>query len=157
MYENLSDLETKLDAKKNEDIALKDEIIALKKRVRNYDRSLDAKIETAKIPLNNEIDKLKNELRRLIEIKRPPAIKEVKRLALMGDFSENAAYQIAKGRLRGINQRILDLEEWLKKSKIIDRSSNKNFVQLGSKVNLESLGKVRTLKILGSSETDPTL
>ena len=100
-------------------------------------------------------EKLISELERLIKVKRPPAIKEVKRLALMGDFSENVAYQMAKGRLRGMNQRILDLEEWLKGVKIIDAKPNKNFVQLGNIVTVEVLGKTKIYKILGSSETDP--
>lgn len=100
-------------------------------------------------------DKLKAELEKLKKIKRPPAIKEVKRLALMGDFSENVAYQMAKGRLRGMNQRILDIEEWLKGVKIIDAKPGSKFVQLGNLVTVEFSGKVKTYKILGSSETDP--
>lgn len=100
-------------------------------------------------------EKLMAELERLIKVKRPPAIKEVKRLALMGDFSENVAYQMAKGRLRGMNQRILDLEEWLKVAKIIETRPNKNFVQLGNVVTVEVLNKIKKYKILGSSETDP--
>ncbi|MFH1745301.1 MAG: hypothetical protein ABH881_04010 [bacterium] len=39
-----------------------------------------------------KFDELKKELEKLKKIKRPPAIEEVKRLALIGDFSENAAY-----------------------------------------------------------------
>lgn len=53
---------------------------------------------------------------KLIRMKesRPGLASEVKRLAEMGDFSENAGYQLAKGRLRGLNQRIIDLENHLK-------------------------------------------
>ena len=36
-------------------------------------------------------------------INRPREAAEVERLALMGDFSENVGYQVAKGRLRGLN------------------------------------------------------
>jgi len=104
---------------------------------------------------SEKYNKLIFELEKLKKIKRPPAIKEVKRLALMGDFSENAAYQIAKGRLRGINQRILDLEEWLKTAQVIKEKPNNGFVQLGSAVTVEVSGKVKVYKILGSSETDP--
>jgi hypothetical protein len=39
-----------------------------------------------------------------------PAAAEVARLAELGDFSENAEYQLAKGKLRGINNTILRLE-----------------------------------------------
>lgn len=87
--------------------------------------------------------------------KRPFAIEEVKRLALMGDFSENAAYQIAKGRLRGLNQRILDTENLLKKANIITLRTNNDTVQLGCTVTLEINGQQKTYQILGSTETDP--
>jgi len=50
--------------------------------------------------LCDKLDRLKN-------VSQPHAIKEVKRLALDGDFSENHAYSMAKGRLRSINQRII--------------------------------------------------
>ncbi|MFH0814829.1 MAG: hypothetical protein V1902_01950, partial [Candidatus Falkowbacteria bacterium] len=56
-----------------------------------------------------KFDELKIKLEKLKK-SQPTAISEVQRLAEMGDFSENAAYQMAKGRLRGINQRILELE-----------------------------------------------
>jgi transcription elongation factor GreA len=97
--------------------------------------------------LKNKLDKLKFNL--------PPAAEEVKRLAQMGDFSENAAYQIAKGRLRGMNQRILEIEDHLKRAIIIKPAQNTGTVQLGSSVTVETAGRKKTYLILGSSETDP--
>ena len=117
--------------------------------------------------LQTELDKLKNYVRH-------PLIKEVKRLALMGDFSENAAYQIAKGKLRGVNQRMIDIENLLIRSSII-QAKNNNTVQLGSLVTVEinkvhpkgminserregALGykKTKEFQILGSTETNPS-
>lgn len=97
--------------------------------------------------LNNKIEKLKKS--------QPFAAAEVKRLAEMGDFSENAAYQMAKGRLRGINQRILDLEKYLKTVIIIRNNLDTDLVELGKKVTVASLKGEKTFLILGSSETDP--
>ena len=88
--------------------------------------------------------------------KQLPAKQEVERLALHGDFSENAAYQVAKGRLRGINQGIHDIEKYLKKVIIIKPSKNKNIVQLGSIVTIEMNRKEKTYTILGSTETNPS-
>lgn len=85
----------------------------------------------------------------------PSAIEEVKRLALMGDFSENAAYQIAKGRLRGLNQRILDIEDHLKNAQIIEKPSDNERVRIGHRVRVSNDGKEREYLILGSSETNP--
>lgn len=98
--------------------------------------------------LCDKLDKLKN-------YSQGQAIKEVKRLALDGDFSENHAYSMAKGRLRGINQKILDIEDQLSRALIIEPSSDTGIVGLGSQVAVEVNGKKRVYQILGSSETDP--
>lgn len=87
---------------------------------------------------------------------RPRLAEEVKRLAEMGDFSENAGYQLAKGRLRGLNQRIIDLENHLKVAVIIQADSNNKNIQIGSRVTLEKAGEEKTYLILGSTESDPT-
>jgi len=86
---------------------------------------------------------------------RPRLAEEVKRLAEMGDFSENAGYQLAKGRLRGLNQRILDLEKQLKVVIIIKVDESDKRVQIGSRVSLEKKGIIKTYLVLGSTETDP--
>jgi len=101
-----------------------------------------------------KFDELTADLARMKRI-RPPLAAEVKRLAAMGDFSENAAYQIAKGRLRGLNQAMLDVEDQLAHAEIIQPNHNKNIVGLGSRVTVETAGKSRTFQILGSTETDP--
>lgn len=85
---------------------------------------------------------------------RPKLTDEVKRLAEMGDFSENAAYQIAKGRLRGLNRR-MDETEYLLNHAIIIKHSDGDTVQLGNEVTVEVEGAQKTYQILGSSETDP--
>lgn len=99
---------------------------------------------------------LKNKLEYWINIKRPREAEEVKRLALMGDFSENAGYQLAKGRLRGLNQRILDTENLLKRAEIIHRPQRTDIVDIGATVTIEHAGQEKVFTILGSSETDPS-
>lgn len=100
-------------------------------------------------------DQLKRKLEDLIHNQRPKVSLEVQRLAEMGDFSENAAYQMAKGRLRGINRKIDEIESRLKYADIISFGSG-DIVSLGSTVSLESSGQIKTYKILGSAETDPS-
>jgi transcription elongation factor GreA len=99
---------------------------------------------------------LKNKLEFWIKIKRPREAEEVKRLALMGDFSENAGYQMAKGRLRGLNQRIIDTENLLKRAEIIKKPQSSEIVNIGNTVIVESGGQEKEFTILGSSETDPS-
>jgi len=98
-----------------------------------------------------------NELKdKLVRMKKSqsPLILEVKRLAEMGDFSENAAYQIAKGRLRGLNQKIFDIEKQLSFALIIDDNKKSDIVILGSSVLVEINNKIKKYKILGSCEVD---
>ena len=98
---------------------------------------------------------IKNKLELLKKVSRLHSMKEVATLAEMGDLSENAAYQIAKGKLRGINQHILELEYQIKKAIIIQPLKTSRTVQLGSRVTIENKGKQKTYLVLGSSEVDP--
>ena len=96
-----------------------------------------------------KFQELTAKLERLKTVNQPRTIKEVKLLAQDGDFSENAAYQIAKGRLRGINQRIIDITDHLKRAVIIEHKKNTDRVQLGHQVTVEVNGKEKTFLILG--------
>lgn len=98
--------------------------------------------------LENKLDKLKN-------YSRPKGAEEVRRLAELGDFSENIEYQLAKGKLRGINQAILTIENQLKNANIIAPNTQTEIVEIGHQVTIENEDKVKTYLILGSSETDP--
>jgi len=102
-----------------------------------------------------KFNELEKKLDRLKNISRPQAAAEVSRMAQMGDFSENTGYQYAKGRLRGINHAILDIENQLKNAKIIEPATDTNTVQTGHTVTIESNGKQKTYQILGSTETNP--
>lgn len=98
--------------------------------------------------------KLQNQLAHLKKIQ-PTAAREVSRLAEMGDFSENAEYQLAKGRLRGILQNILRLEKQLDHAVLIAPEKTTGIVALGHHVTIENTKEKRTYQILGSAETAP--
>lgn len=93
---------------------------------------------------------------KVLKEKRPKLAAEVKRLAEMGDFSENAGYQLAKSRLRGLNNKILDLNDRLKKAEIINKSTDTSIIEIGHTVILELNQEQKTYTILGSSESDPS-
>ncbi|MBT6690705.1 hypothetical protein HOB10_00010 [Candidatus Parcubacteria bacterium] len=103
-----------------------------------------------------KFDEFTANLKKLKENVQPRLIKEVKTLALMGDFSENAAYQIAKGKLRGVNQKILELEKQVLGAKIIKTNKNTGTVKIGHLVTVKLNNKQQKFRILGSSETNPT-
>lgn len=100
-----------------------------------------------------KFNQLKKQLEKL-KLLLPDLKSEVKQLASDGDFSENAAYQIAKGKLRGINQKILNIENHLKTAIIIDEPKSFNFVKIGCSVELIFNKKHKIYKILGPSEVD---
>ena len=101
-----------------------------------------------------KFDELQKKLDKLYTT-RPKAALEVSRLAELGDFSENVEYQLAKGRLRRINQNILELEFTLKNAEIIAPAKNNKTVSLGHTVMLEINNKVKYYQILGSAESNP--
>lgn len=102
----------------------------------------------------SKISELQQRLEKLKKVTRFKLMKEVATEAENGDFSENAAYQIAKGKLRGVNQAILEIEEHLKQSILIPSSVSNELVRLGSKVTIDTAGKQKTYTILGSAEVN---
>lgn len=102
-----------------------------------------------------KLAELQADLLRLKNQVQPQLASEVKRLALMGDFSENAAYQIAKGRLRGINQRILDIQKQIDCAEIINTNIQGAVVKIGSLVTVEINNQSQQYRVLGSLETNP--
>lgn len=113
-----------------------------------------SQIKSDPLMTQTKFNELKKNLERLLE-NRPVAAKEVARLAELGDFSENVEYQLAKGRLRGINNGILKLERQINDAEIITSNKKTDTVQVGHTVTIESGGKLKTYQILGSSETSP--
>jgi len=82
-----------------------------------------------------KFDELKKKLETLKKVSQPKASNEVARLAEMGDFSENAAYQMAKGRLRGINNTIARLENQINHAVIIKTQDQKDTIEIGGMDN----------------------
>ena len=101
-----------------------------------------------------KVELLKRELIDL-ERARPEAVAEVRRTQEMGDLSENAAYQEAKGNLRRLNARMMTIGERLKNAIIIEKTDD-GTVQIGSTVVVEMEGVKRTFEIVGEQEADPT-
>ena len=85
----------------------------------------------------------------------PQLAEDVKTYAQFGDFSENAEYQIAKGKLRGLNSGMLKIENLLKNAVIINPPKTNETIQLGSTITSEINGKQKRYLILGALESDP--
>lgn len=102
----------------------------------------------------SKFEELEKNLEHLKKI-RPGAAADVSQLAELGDFSENVEYQLAKGRLRGINNAMLKLEAQINEAQIIPASKRSDSVQLGNKVTISDGKREKTFLILGSEESDP--
>ena len=98
---------------------------------------------------------IEKKLERLKKVVRPKLSEEVAILAQGGDFSENAGYQSAKGKLRALNEKILNYEGELRRALIITPNKQTDTIQLGHTVTVLVGGKQKTYQILGSRETNP--
>ncbi|MEK7524285.1 MAG: transcription elongation factor GreA [Patescibacteria group bacterium] len=106
------------------------------------------------------LEKLKEELNFLKEVKRKEVAERLREAISYGDLSENAEYEEAKNEQAFTEGRILELEEKVKYAQIIDEQHKKGaLVQLGSKVVIQNLsGKTKVeeeFTIVGSTEADP--
>lgn len=99
---------------------------------------------------------LQSKLEHLKKVAQPNAAKDTQKFGENGDFSENAEYQIAKGRLRGINRAIDELQYQIARAKIIETPKDTTTVQIGHTVVISTNTTEHTFQILGSTETNPT-
>lgn len=105
------------------------------------------------------ITKLKDELKKLIEVDRKEIIKKIKETREYGDLSENAEYDAARNQQSMIEGRIEELEVLLKKAKVLDEKAahaNHDKVVIGSVVQVEVEGEKEEVTLVSSAESDPT-
>jgi transcription elongation factor GreA len=111
-----------------------------------------------KVPMTAEgFAALDQELKRLKTEERPAIIQAISEARQHGDLSENAEYHAAKERQAFIEGRVLELEDKMARSQIIDvtKLSGKQ-VKFGATVQLqdEDSGEKRKYKIVGEDEAD---
>ena len=99
-------------------------------------------------------DQMQRKLERL-KAALPSLQAEVARTGAFGDFSENFEYQDAKRKLRGTLRGVDVTEDKLSRAVIIQPGSGDDSVQLGSTVELEINGRMKTFFIVGPHESDP--
>lgn len=102
-----------------------------------------------------KFETLQAKLEKIKKITRPQVIKDTQKYAENGDFSENAEYQIAKARLRGLNRTIDELQQQLAHAKIIESPQDTATIQIGHTVTIAMNNLEKTFQILGSTETNP--
>ena len=104
------------------------------------------------------VKKLKDELKNLIDVKRPEIIKAIKEAREQGDLSENADYDAAKNTQGEIEKRINEIQDILNYAKIIDEDKSASTrVKVGSKVVIYDFSDKQnyTYEIVGEIESNP--
>ncbi|PBH15840.1 transcription elongation factor GreA [Clostridioides difficile] len=101
---------------------------------------------------------LEEELENLKVVKRKEVAERIKVAISFGDLSENAEYDEAKKEQAQVEERILKLENMVRKAVIIDESKiDLNVVTIGSIVKVKDLEFDEEVEytIVGSTEADP--
>jgi transcription elongation factor GreB len=102
-------------------------------------------------------EKLKKELKELLNHERPLVVQAVHAAAALGDRSENAEYIYGKRRLREIDRRIRFLQKRLDNVEVIaSETLDESRVRFGCFVTIESeAGDQKSFQIVGQDELDP--
>ena len=114
---------------------------------------------TKEVYLTEEgLEKIKEELNYLKLEKRPEIVQALKDARALGDLSENAEYDAARGDQAIVEARILELEQMVEKAVII-KEVNKDVVSIGTRVTIEYVddSELEEYSIVGSKEADPFL
>jgi len=101
------------------------------------------------------LQKLNDELKELIEKKRPDVIERIREAASHGDLSENADYAQAREEQSFIEGRVLEIEDIIKNAEIITTNSHGSTVTIGSTVDVKINGNEKKYTIVGSNEANP--
>ena len=103
-------------------------------------------------------DKIVAEHEELVSVKRAEVAARIKEAISYGDISENAEYDSAKNEQAELEEKIHELEEILRKAKIVqDEDVKGDTVNIGLKVTVQDLdtGDIEVYSIVGATESDP--
>jgi len=104
------------------------------------------------------LQKMKEELEHLKSVKRLEISERLEAAIAQGDLSENADYDYAKQEQAFLEGRIQDLEDALRRAKVIKEGGPADMVQVGSTVTISENGfdREETYRIVGVQEANPT-
>jgi transcription elongation factor GreA len=101
------------------------------------------------------LEKLRAELDELVNVRRAEIATRISEAKEHGDITENAEYEDAKNEQAFIEGRILTLSALVKNAVLIDETTSKTHVQIGSTVELEGDEGREAYTIVGSAEAAP--
>lgn len=95
------------------------------------------------------------ELERLTSVERPQVVERVKHARELGDLRENADYEAARREQSFLEGRILELEHGIRTAVVITDARG-GAISMGSTIVFEAHGERGRLRIVGSTESDPS-
>lgn len=101
------------------------------------------------------LEKIQKELAALKE-RRKIVVERIRAAREFGDLAENSEYEDAKNEQSFVEGRILELEEMLRRAKVVAKNGNGE-VTIGSTVVLKMDGQTIEYTLVGASESDPAL
>lgn len=103
------------------------------------------------------LQQIKDELANLVTVRREEIAEKLERAIKQGDLKENADYHDAKEEQGFVEGRIRQLEDMLRRAKLIEHSGPSNVVRVGSTVTVSEEGtdEMETYTIVGAHEADP--
>ncbi len=104
------------------------------------------------------LEKLHEELEYLTTAKRREVAERIKEAREFGDIMENSEYDDAKNEQALLEQRIAQLEERLRRARVVDENHvNTDVVSVGVLVHVkdQKSGDSKKFQIVGSAEADP--
>ena len=103
-------------------------------------------------------DKIVAEHEELVSVKRKGVSERLKEAISYGDLSENSEYDSAKNEQAELEERIIKLENMIRKAKIINEDEmNIDRVSVGLRVKVQNVATKDEMEftIVGSTEADP--
>lgn len=104
------------------------------------------------------LESMTEELEHLKTVKRPEISERLQAAISQGDLSENADYDYAKQEQAFLEGRIRELEDALRRAKVIRDRGPSDSVRVGSTVTVVENGNddEETYRIVGAQEADPS-
>ena len=102
--------------------------------------------------------KIQEELTRLKD-RRKVVVERIRAAREYGDLAENSEYEDAKNEQSFVEGRILELEEILRRARVVAKKNTEeetDKVEIGSTVVLKMDGQTIEYTLVGASESDPT-
>ena len=98
---------------------------------------------------------LRNEHEELTRVERAEVVERIQKAREFGDLAENSEYDAAKEAQSLLEARIAELQEVLHGAQIVEKSTESDFVVIGSTVIVQMNDEEHEFRIVGSMEANP--